>query len=107
MSEDDALIGLRFELSGGLGKMAGEVVGKVGALYLVRRDAADHLELLELDDLRSARFYGHVRPKHTQTSAITSLKRQPSEPSQPEPAPARAKLTDKLRRPKALSGSDD
>ncbi|MEZ5773851.1 MAG: hypothetical protein R3D33_03865 [Hyphomicrobiaceae bacterium] len=57
MANDDALIGLRFEVGGGLGRMSGRVVGKVGHLYLVERTGAGYLELLELDDLRSAKFY--------------------------------------------------
>ena len=57
MSDDDVLVGLRFEVSGGLGRMAGRVVGKAGPLYLVQKQGAEHLELLELDDLRSAKFY--------------------------------------------------
>ncbi len=57
MDEDDVLVGLRFEVSGGLGRMSGRVVGKAGPLYLVQKEGAAHLELLELDDLRSAKFY--------------------------------------------------
>ncbi|MEL7542176.1 MAG: hypothetical protein AAGJ70_00210, partial [Pseudomonadota bacterium] len=53
----DAIVGLRFELSGGLGRMSGQVIGTVQDLYLVQRDGADHLELLELSDLRAARFF--------------------------------------------------
>ena len=57
MSEDDVLVGLRFEVSGGLGRMSGRVVGKAGPLYLVQKQGAEHLELLALDDLRSAKFF--------------------------------------------------
>lgn len=57
MDRDDDLVGLHFEVSGGLGRMSGRVVGKAGALYLVQKQGSDHLELLELDDLRSAKFY--------------------------------------------------
>ena len=54
---DDALVGLRFEVGGGLGRMSGRVIGKAGALYLVHKTDAEHMELLTLDDLRSAKFY--------------------------------------------------
>lgn len=75
----DALVGLRFELNGGLGRMAGVVVGKAGDLYLVQRDETDHMELLELSDLRSARFMGGPspvaapRPATAQSSGSTRL----------------------------------
>lgn len=65
---DDALIGLWFEVGGGLGRMSGQVVGKARDLYLVRRDGSEHLELLQLDDLRSGRFYPK-RPKGDATTA--------------------------------------
>ena len=54
---EDALVGLRFEVSGGLGRMSGRIAGKAGALYLVQKQGAEHFELLALDDLRSAKFY--------------------------------------------------
>ena len=58
MDEDrDALVGLRFEVSGGLGRMSGRIEGKAGALYLVQKEGAQHMELLSLDDLRPAKFY--------------------------------------------------
>ena len=57
MGEDDVLVGLKFEVSGGLGRMSGRVVGKAGPLYLVQKQGAEHLELLALDDLRSAKFF--------------------------------------------------
>jgi hypothetical protein len=57
MSEHDVLVGLRFEVSGGLGRMSGRVMGKAGHLYLVQKQGAEHFELLELDDLRSAKFF--------------------------------------------------
>ena len=57
MTELDALVGLRFEVSGGLGRMSGIVIGKVGGLYLVQKTGSEHMELLMLDDLRSAKFY--------------------------------------------------
>lgn len=90
---NDALVGLRFEVSGGLGRMAGRVVGKAGGLYLVRKDGAAHLELLALDDLRSARFFEDaVAGKST------------DEPPTPEAAPAgRRRLSDQIK--KHLSGS--
>lgn len=56
MSED-ALVGLKFEVGGGLGRTSGRILGKVGALYLVQKTDSDHMELLALDDLRSAKFY--------------------------------------------------
>ncbi len=57
MSEQDALIGLRFEVTSGLGRMSGRVIGKSGGLYLIARTGSDHMELLMPDDLRSAKFY--------------------------------------------------
>ncbi len=75
MADEDALVGLRFELSGGLGKMAGDIVGKAGGLYLIRRDGAAHLELIELDDLRGAKFYVPEPAEVAQTSG------DPSNPS--------------------------
>lgn len=55
--EDDVLVGLEFELTGGLGRMAGRIVGKANGLYLVQREGADHFELMDVDDLRGARFF--------------------------------------------------
>ncbi|MEZ5926448.1 MAG: hypothetical protein R3D57_18925 [Hyphomicrobiaceae bacterium] len=54
---EDALVGLRFEVGGGLGRTTGRIVGKAGPLYLVHKTEATHMELLTLDDLRSAKFY--------------------------------------------------
>lgn len=81
---DDALVGLRFEVGGGLGRMSGRVVGKVGSLYLVHKTDAEHMELLTLDDLRSAKFYP-----------------DPEAAPVPEPAPTaerRSRLSDHIRR---------
>lgn len=68
MTDDDALVGLRFEVGGGLGRMTGRVLGKVGRLYLVQKAGAEHMELLELDDLRSAKFYADA-PVPAETAA--------------------------------------
>ena len=92
----DSLIGLRFELSGGLGKMAGEIVGRAGELYLVQRDGADHLELLELSDLRSAKFYRSQPLERPSGASVTPLKPAAAVTSAPEVAPSR--LSDKIRR---------
>ena len=81
MTQDDALVGLRFEVSGGLGRMSGHILGKAGALYLVQKDGAPHFELLELDDLRSAKFY---------RGAVAS---NADNPGAPEPATAAAVQT--------------
>ncbi len=81
---DDALVGLRFEVGGGLGRMSGRVVGKAGALYLVHKTDAEHMELLTLDDLRSAKFYP-----------------DPESAPVPDPSPAaerRSRLSDHIRR---------
>ena len=71
---DDALIGLWFEVGGGLGRTSGQIIGKAQNLYLVRRDGASHLELLQLEDLKSGRFF-------------------PNQPSGTEAAPAAAAET--------------
>ena len=94
MSEQDALIGLRFELSGGLGKMSGDIVGKAGPLYLVRREGADHLELLELDDLKSARFFEGNRAAVRAPSTVTSLEPKGSR----APAGSGQRLFDKIKK---------
>ena len=90
--DTDALVGLRFELNGGLGRMAGVVVGKAGDLYLVQRNETEHMELLELTDLRSARFFGRVNtsatprsPAIAQTSGSTRVS-------------SGVRLSDKIRR---------
>jgi len=57
MKSEDALVGLWFEVGGGLGRIGGQIIGKAGPLYLVRKEDAEHLELVELDDLRSAKFF--------------------------------------------------
>jgi len=91
---NDALVGLRFEVSGGLGRMAGRIVGKAGGLYLVRKDGAAHLELLALDDLRSAKFFEDE----------PAAKMPTDDPPAPEPAPAsRRRLSDQIK--KHLGGS--
>lgn len=101
MSED-ILVGLRFELSGGVGKMAGQIIGQAGPLYLVQRDGAEHFELLELADLRSARFYGgapraavsRARSVPPPTGATPS-----DAPSAPAPAPSiGSRLSERIRR---------
>ncbi len=56
-SQRDDLVGLFFHMGGHLGAVSGEIVGAAQGLYLVRREGAAHLELMELDDLRSARFF--------------------------------------------------
>jgi hypothetical protein len=92
--DEDVLVGLRFEVSGGLGRMAGRVIGKTGALYLVQKDGAEYLELLELDDLRSAKFY---RDQTAESIApAEAIDPEPSEPVNAEPP--RRKLTDQLRK---------
>ena len=90
MSEDDVLVGLRFEVSGGLGRMSGRVVGKAGPLYLVQKQGAEHLELLALDDLRSAKFF-RDQPAETSEAVV-------SEPaSGPNQTEAEAGLSPKRR----------
>ena len=76
---DDALIGLRFEVSGGLGKMMGRVLGKVGSLYLVQKSGAAYFELLEIDDLRSAKFFSDTPEVEPQTSGRTEKRRKLSD----------------------------
>ena len=97
MSEDDVLVGLRFEVSGGLGRMSGEVIGKAGQLYLVQKQGAEHLELLAIDDLRSAKFYRRPEP-------VAAMPPEPATGGAPESAgPPRRRLSDQIR--KKLSGS--
>ncbi len=89
MATEDALIGLRFEVGGGLGRMTGHVIGKVGHLYLVRKSGADHLELLELDDIRSARFYTGAEAPVSATAAAA-----PNAATEPP----KKRLSDQIRR---------
>ncbi len=100
----DSLVGLRFELSGGLGKMAGEIVGRAGELYLVQRDGADHLELLELSDLRSAKFYRSQAVDRSSGASVTPLKPAPAAASVRDTAQPR--LSDKIRRSSEASDLD-
>lgn len=90
---DDVLVGLRFEVSGGLGRMSGRVVGKTGSLYLVQKDGAGHLELLELDDLRPAKFY---RDEIAVSATLEPAVAPPADVSSSEPP--RRKLTDQIRK---------
>ena len=96
---DDALVGLRFEVSGGLGRMAGRVLGKAGALYLVRKDGAAHLELLGIDDLRSAKFYADLPAAAVDETAGTDA--TSTEPATADPP--RRRLADQIR--KRLGGT--
>lgn len=93
--DSDALVGLRFEMSGGVGRMSGLVLGKAGDLYLVQRDGVDYSELLELSDLRTARFFG--------AKGGVSAAARSSSPSSASARPASApvsggRLSDKIRR---------
>jgi len=88
--DEDALVGLRFEVSGGLGRMSGRILGKAGALYLVQRQGAEHMELLALDDLRPAKFYADAPAA------------PPEEPAEAA-APGRRRLAEQIR--KKLGGS--
>jgi len=92
---DDVLIGLRFEVSGGLGRMSGRVVGRTGTLYLVQKDGAEHLELLELDDLRPAKFF-RERVAAIAASVAALAEAPPAETSSAEPP--RRKLADQIRK---------
>ncbi|MGI9406460.1 MAG: hypothetical protein ACR2O4_08825, partial [Hyphomicrobiaceae bacterium] len=69
-----------------------------GELYLVQRDGADHLELLELADLRSARFYGQPRGHQASGASVTALKPSfvPDTPGTGEGTAPR--LSDNIRR---------
>ena len=88
---DDALVGLRFEVSGGLGRMSGRVLGKAGALYLVQKQGVEHLELLQLDDLRSAKFYLDPPDAAAHTAAPEATAAEPVEPP-------RRRLADQIRK---------
>ena len=87
MTEPDALVGLRFEVSGGLGRMSGIIVGKVGDLYLVQKSSSGHMELLMLDDLRSAKFF----------EPDVSMPASPAE-SPPPPEKQKRRLSDQIRK---------
>jgi hypothetical protein len=89
MSNEDALIGLRFEVSGGLGRMTGRIIGKAAHLYLVQKTGAEHFELLELEDLRSAKFFADLPVASAEAEAPPAA---PAEPSM------RRRLSDQLRR---------
>ena len=100
MSEDDdVLVGLRFEVSGGLGRMSGRIVGKAGALYLVQKHGAEHLELLELDDLRSAKFY-REKPAEPVAAAVAAPAEtaEGPEPMDPAAEQPRRRLADQIRK---------
>ncbi len=88
---EDVLVGLRFEVSGGLGRMSGRVIGKTGTLYLVQKEGAQHLELLELDDLRPAKFY---RDKVAEPAAPIDAPEAESASAEPP----RRKLSDQIRK---------
>jgi len=113
MATDDALVGLRFEVGGGLGRMSGEIVGKVGALYLIRKDEAEHLELLEIDDLRSAKFYppaglksagpgggenGVDRASPSGDGAADAASTGEHSAAEADGAPAKTRLAERMRR---------
>ena len=87
MTEPDALVGLRFEVSGGLGRMSGIVVGKVGELYLVQKSGSGHMELLMLDDLRSAKFF------EPDVAAPATPAEEPAPPEKPK-----RRLSDQIRK---------
>lgn len=103
---EDALVGLRFEVSGGLGRMSGRILGKTGGLYLVRREGAEHLELLSLDDLRSAKFYDDLPPSPPVASTTIVAAAEPSPtavpaaavPATTEPPTGRRRLADQIRK---------
>jgi hypothetical protein len=100
-SGDDSLVGLRFEVSGGLGRMSGRIVGKAGALYLVRKEGANHLELLALDDLRSAKFYVDpiaVAEASGNADSAGSLQAGAVPSDQAPVAPGRKRLADQIRK---------
>jgi len=70
--EDDSLVGMWFEMGGGLGRMTGRIHGKAGELYLIQRDGVQHFELMELDDLRAARFFAAGGQGQQSTGAGTA-----------------------------------
>ncbi|MEO0619897.1 MAG: hypothetical protein AAFZ01_11550 [Pseudomonadota bacterium] len=98
----DAIVGLRFELSGGLGRMSGHVVGTVQDLYLVQREGDDHLELLELSDLRAARFFQTDQRARTAIGDNPTAQSSPQASTTPPSAPAASsargnRLSDRIR----------
>ncbi len=111
----DALVGLRFEVGGGLSRMSGRILGKTAGLYLVQKVGADYCELLQIDDLRSAKFYRdppepppaaivHVALVQEAPVIVAPAAPPVAEPPAPEPAPRR--LTDQLRRNLGRLGGD-
>lgn len=106
MSDSDALVGLDFEVGGGLGRMTGRIIGKVGHHYLVQKAGSDYMELLDLDDLRSAKFRraGETAVSGDAATASADLvvaepsprAKAESVPAQP-PAPRR-RLSDQLKK---------
>jgi hypothetical protein len=108
-NDNDALIGLRFEVGGGLSRMTGRVLGKTGGLYLVQKTDCDYCELLQLDDLRSAKFYWDA-PETAAAKPADSAVTTPADPAPPISAesgdkdpeaaasPGRRRLADQLRR---------
>lgn len=97
----DDLVGLRFEVGGGLGRMSGRVLGKVGDLYLVQRQGAEHMELLELDDLRSAKLY-RDQPAEAAVPIADTEAPAPATTTEPAPRdeghPQRRRLSDQIKR---------
>jgi hypothetical protein len=113
MTEVDALVGLRFEVGGGLGRMSGTIVGKAGQLYLVQKAGADFLELLQLDDLRSAKFY-HMTVVATGSSAgqaeaaeVPAQDAAEAAARTEAPEPVKRRLADQLRRQLGAGRSGD
>ena len=102
LDNGDALVGLRFEVSGGLGKMSGRVLGKAGGLYLVQKEGAAYLELLALDDLRSAKFFADAPVERTEAEAEDKTIELPVA-SPAATAPSRRRLADQIR--KRLGGA--
>ena len=76
MKDDDALVGLRFELNGGLGQMSGDIVGKAVTRYLVRKDGASFFELMDLEDLRSAKFFEASNLKKSASNSARDASRK-------------------------------
>jgi hypothetical protein len=83
--------------------MAGRVVGKAAGLYLVQREGAEHMELLDLDDLRSAKFFDARIETGTESAHIAAAEAIASATTAPEPEMAdqgsqRRRLSDQIRR---------